>query len=139
MVFVLDCSITLTWFFEDEDNHYAMSVLDSLAETEAIVPAIWTLEVPNGLLMAERRGRLTTEKTDHAIELLKKLNIRVDAGEDGMQSLLSLARDLKLTAYDAAYLELAKRCRVPLATSDRALIEAARLSEVQLLDFGHTP
>ncbi len=139
MAFVLDCSVTLTWFFEDEDNPYAMSVLDSLTETEAIVPVIWTLEVPNGLLMAERRGRLTTDKTGQAIELLKKLNIRVDAWEDGMQSLLSLARDFKLTAYDAAYLELAKRCRVPLATSDRALIEAARLSDVQLVDFGQVP
>jgi predicted nucleic acid-binding protein len=56
-----------------------------------------------------------------------------------MQSLLSLARDRKLTAYDAACLELAKRCRAPLATSDRALVEAARLSDVQLVDFGHAP
>jgi predicted nucleic acid-binding protein len=137
MAFVLDCSVTLTWFFEDEDNPYAMSVLDSLAETEAIVPFIWTLEVPNGLLMAERRGRLTADKTDQALELLKKLNIRVDAREDGMQSLLSLARGCKLTAYDAAYLELAKRCQVPLATSDRALVDAAKLSDVQLLDISH--
>ena len=138
MTFVLDGSVTLTWFFEDEDNPYAMAVLDSLAESEPIVPFIWTLEVPNGLLMAERRGRLTADKTNQAIELLKKLNIRIDIREDGMQPLLTLARDCKLTTYDAAYLELAKRCQIPLATSDRALVEAARLSNIQLADFSHT-
>lgn len=138
MAFVLDCSITLAWFFEDEDNPYAMSLLDSLAETEAIVPFIWTLEVPNGLLMAERRGRLMTGKADQAVELLKKLNIRVDTQVDGMQTLLSLARAIKLTAYDAAYLKLAQRCQAPLATSDRALVDAARLLDIKLVDFGHT-
>ncbi|HUW64767.1 MAG TPA: type II toxin-antitoxin system VapC family toxin [Spirochaetia bacterium] len=139
MAFVLDCSITLTWFFEDEDNPYAMLVLDSLAETEAVVPVIWTLEVPNGLLTAERRGRLTADKANQAIELLKKLSIRVDVLENGMQPLLALARDCKLTTYDAAYLELAKRCQLPLATSDQALAKAARLSNVQLADFHPTP
>lgn len=136
MKFVLDCSVTLAWFFEDEQNPYAISVLDSLAESEAVVPFIWTLEVVNGLLVAERRGRLTPDKSNQAIEQLKKLGIKIDALEDGMHSILTLARDCNLTAYDASYLELAKRYRLPLASCDHALVDAAKLSNIHLVGFG---
>jgi predicted nucleic acid-binding protein len=125
--FVLDCSVTLAWFFEDETNAYAEAVEDSLLSAVAVVPALWPLEVANALLVGERRGRTTEAKVSAFLTLLKSLPIATD-DETALRSWnesLHLARARRLSVYDAAYLELALRRGLPLATFDQKLKAAA--------------
>jgi predicted nucleic acid-binding protein len=126
-VFVLDCSITLAWFFEDEADAYAEAVEDSLASASAVVPSLWSLEVANGLLVGERRRRTTEAKVTQFLTLLRSLPITVDdeTAARAWQDTLPLARAHQLSAYDAAYLELAMRRDLALATLDEALAAAA--------------
>jgi predicted nucleic acid-binding protein len=130
--------MTLAWLLEDElaaTNPAALSVLHA-TETELImVPSIWALEVANALRLSERRGRATRAETTQFVNGLSVLTISVDdtAPERAFAEILTLARDLELTVYDAAYLELAIRERLPLATLDRALQNAAREAGVELL------
>lgn len=134
--FVLDCSVTLAWCFEDESSDYAIQALDRLQETQAIVPSIWPLEVVNVLLVGERKGRLTEAETARFISLLGSLPIMVDQSgpERILGEVLSLAREQDLSSYDAAYLELAMRQALPIATLDEALRNAAGRVGVSLLD-----
>jgi predicted nucleic acid-binding protein len=125
--FVLDGSITLAWLFEDEADAYAEAVEDSLIAAAAVVPTLWFLEVANGALIGERRKRTTETKVTQFLSLLKSLPITAD--EETMaqawQESLQLARTHKLSVYDAAYLELAMRRGLPLATLDDDLVAAA--------------
>jgi predicted nucleic acid-binding protein len=125
--FVLDCSVTLAWFFEDEADAYAEAVEDSLASTTAVVPALWPLQVGNAALVGERRKRATEAKVTHFLTLLESLPIRADdeTAARAWQETLQLARAHKLSVYDAAYLELAMRRGLPLATLDECLKAAA--------------
>jgi predicted nucleic acid-binding protein len=125
---VLDCSLTMAWCFEDEGGAYADAVLERLNETAAVVPSIWPLEVGNVLLVAERRRRLTQADSARFLSLLRALPISVDdpptpATLDGI---LSVARQEQLSAYDAAYVELALRQGAEFATLDERLRTAAR-------------
>ena len=133
--FVLDNSVVMAWYFEDEANDFTAAILQSLASSEALVPSIWPLEVANVLLVGERRGRSTEARTSRFIALLDALPIRVDAAtsQHALSGILTLAREQRLSAYDAAYLELAMREGVSLATQDQALRRAARLCGVELL------
>jgi predicted nucleic acid-binding protein len=134
--FVLDNSIVMAWSFEDETNDYADAVLDRLAITRALVPALWPLEVANALLMGERRKRSTEAETVKWIGILKSLPIVID-GETNAHAwsdTLALARGQNLSAYDAAYLELAIRRGLPLATIDGKLELAAQTVGVALFD-----
>ncbi len=126
-VFVLDGSITLAWFFEDEADAYAESVEDALASAAAVVPALWPLEVANGLLMGERRKRTTEAKVTQFVALLTTLPISIDdeTVARAWRDSLHLARAHNLTVYDAAYLELALRRGLPLASLDDRLKKAA--------------
>jgi predicted nucleic acid-binding protein len=126
-LFVLDSSVTLTWCFEDEASDYGDAVLQSLRSREAIVPVIWPLEVANALLMGERRARSTQADTLRWIQLLAALPITVDeeSSERAFQATLDLGRVHNLTTYDAAYLEVALRRGLPLATLDQRLHGAA--------------
>ncbi len=130
--FVLDCSVSMTWWFEDETDAYAERVLDYLDEASAIVPAIWPLEVANALLVAERRNRITSRASDRVADFIVTLPIHVDdkTHAHALGATMALAREYALTAYNAAYLELAMRLDVPLATADRPLAGAARASGV---------
>ena len=130
--FVLDCSLTIAWFFEDETNAYAQRVEDSLPAISAIVPAIWPLEVANALLMGERRKRTTEANVTTFLGLLKALPIAVDDETDSRawQESIQLARMHHLSAYDAAYLELALRRGLPLATLDDRLKNVADVTGV---------
>lgn len=133
MEFVLDASIALTWCFSDEASEYGDSVLNALAAgtAAAIVPSLWSMEMLNALLVGERRGRLNQALTRQVWENLSALDIREDRGVAPFDSVLPLARDLALSAYDAAYLELALRRRSPLATADVRLKQAAERCGVQ--------
>lgn len=130
--FVLDCSLTVAWFFEDETGRYAEAVEDSLATTEAVVPSLWPLEVANALLMGERRKRATEATVTTFLGLLAALPISVDDATAGRAwpSSLHLARTYQLSLYDATYLELALRQGLPLATLDDKLAAAATAAGV---------
>ena len=134
MKLVLDASVTLAWVFEDERSALAMSVLDSLDGSEAIAASIWPLEIVNGLVTAERRGRITPQDASRFSALLLQLPIVVDPVERRrpFEVIRQLAREHQLSAYDAAYLELAIRLGVPLATLDNRLARAAGRAGVAL-------
>jgi predicted nucleic acid-binding protein len=133
--FVLDNSVVMAWYFEDEANAYTSAVLESLAGGDALVPTIWPLEVANVLLVGERKGRSSEARTSRFIALLDALPIRVDAAtsQRALSGILTLAREQRLSAYDAAYLDLAMREGLPLATQDQALRRAAEACGVGLL------
>ena len=131
--FILDCSIAMSWCFEDEITEYSEKVLESLTKAKAFVPAIWSLEVANVILFAEKKGRLTRAKATAFIESVRALPIIYD---DNMQvatsTTLEIARGTDLTIYDASYLELALRLRMPLATFDKDLRKAAQRNKIDL-------
>jgi predicted nucleic acid-binding protein len=125
--FVLDASATLAWCFEDERTAPAVSMLERLRDQEALVPPLWLLELANGLIVAERRGRITRAESTRFLGLVGELPIRIDQTStlNLASSLMELAREYDLSAYDAAYLELALRLGQPLATLDERLRSAA--------------
>ncbi len=131
--FILDCSVTMSWCFEDESGKYAASVLDAMADSEVQVPLIWPLEVANVLLVAERRRRITPVASATFVRHLSGLPITVASGvHDLFDWVLPLARSVGLSAYDAAYVGLAQETRLPLATQDRSMRNAARKVGVEL-------
>jgi predicted nucleic acid-binding protein len=123
---IVDASLTLGWYLKDEeDRAYNLEVLAGLKENDVIVPILWAYEVSNGLVMAHRRKRITVEELREITESLKALPIRVDPPDaEAALRLPSLALRHQLTAYDAAYLELALRLTLPIATKDDALRRA---------------
>lgn len=130
--FVLDCSVAVAWFFEDETNAYAEAVEDSLLTSSALVPSLWPLEIANALIVGERRSRATEAKVTTFLQLLAALPIAIDdetASRAWHQS-LALGRRHQLSLYDAAYLELALRHGVSLASLDKTLMAAARAAGV---------
>ena len=124
---VLDCSVVMAWCFSDEASARADAALEETSSNGAVVPSIWPLEVQNVLLVAERRARLDQARSARFLQVLGALPIHIDRGhaEWPAGELMSLARTLKLSAYDAAYIELAMRLGVPLATLDGKLKKAA--------------
>lgn len=133
MNFVLDCSVTMAWFFEDEIDPKAMALLDRAVDGEAMAPAIWPGEVANAFLTAERHRRMTRAKVDEDIALLARVPITVEATPLAPLDLVVLARRHQLSSYDSSYLELALRLGLPLATRDRRLGAAARAAELEVL------
>ena len=131
---MLDASATFPWLFEDEASSAADALLDLVTEQGAVVPSLWFLECANGLSMAERRGRIDGEGVARAIGLLRRLPLEVDdaAPSRAFDEVLALARAHGLTAYDAGYLDLARRRGLPLATDDRRLRAAANAVGVAL-------
>jgi predicted nucleic acid-binding protein len=131
---VIDSSISIAWCFPDEKDDYSQTVLDALASTRAIVPYLWHLEVANTLLVGERRKGSTQANTVTWLGFLAALPIAVDDETKAhvFGNTLSLARDHNLSAYDAAYLELAMRRGLPLATLDDKLKAAALAAGVVL-------
>jgi predicted nucleic acid-binding protein len=133
--FVLDASIALAWCFEDEATAATRRLVERLATETASVPAIWPLEVANALAIAERRQRITRADSTEFITRLENLVILVDEETvaRAFTRVLDLARQQLLTAYDAAYLELAMRLGIPLASKDPQLCDAAERVGVTVL------
>jgi len=133
--FVLDNSIALAWCFEDEHTPAVLAILDRLTEAGAMAPQLWPIEATNGLLTAERRGRITGPQRQRLAGFLRALPITVDDQTAGQAwtATAQLAGRHRLSAYDATYLELAQRLAMPLATRDQALIAAAEAIGVPLL------
>ena len=135
MSFVVDNSIALAWCFADEQTEAVMALLDRVAETGALAPQLWPIEALNGLLTAERRGRITATVRRRVAGFLRELPISIDT-ETANQVWIAtaqLAEQHRLTAYDAAYLELALRRGLPLATNDKQLAAAVQKAGVELL------
>ena len=132
MTLVVDSSMTLAWYFEDEQTPQAMDVLREIGTVGGVVPSLWFWEVANGLQMAIRRNRVDTGFRAAALRALSALPISVDGEADrhAWTATLRLADRFGLTMYDAAYLELALRMALPLATLDRPLAAAARAEAV---------
>jgi predicted nucleic acid-binding protein len=124
--FVLDASLAIQWFLEDEvDREYSLSILAGLAESRAFVPLLWFYEIGNGLIMACRRKRVSVEQVRGFLKRLSPLPIYpVDQPAAELLDLPSLAFAHNLTNYDAAYLALAIKLSLPLATTDKRLQEA---------------
>ena len=133
--FVIDASVVMSWCFKDETNRYADGILDLLEEATALVPSIWPLEVGNVLLVAERRKRLSEADSMRFITLLSELPIIVEQEppERLIHEILTLAREHKLSSYDASYLDLAMRKGLSLATIDKNLVAAAKRSRVPIV------
>ena len=124
---VIDCSVAVTWCFEDQATAASDGLLDRLGDEPAAAPAIWPLELGNVLAMAERRGRIDAAQLAECVALLHELPVAIDeeSPQRALDEVLALTRAEGLTTYDASYLELAMRLGVPLATQDKALRQAA--------------
>jgi predicted nucleic acid-binding protein len=133
MPFVVDASISIAWVIGDEISPAAEAARQRLAWDDACAPSLWWFEVRNVILLSERRGRLTRQRADGALAYLHRQPVALDHAADET-GLLHLARAHGLTAYDAAYLELAQRLGVPLASLDRALLTAARAIGVERVE-----
>jgi predicted nucleic acid-binding protein len=135
--FILDASVALAWFIDPVVHPYAETVRERLRNKErAVVPALWRIEVANGFVIADRRRTLAPADISLALERLDALwqkSIDVNEQTFSARRLLATARNFKLTAYDAEYLESALALQLPLATLDRKLIEAARQADVEIL------
>lgn len=132
---VLDASVAAAWCFEDETSSFTEGVLDDVVRHGALVPALWTFEMANVLAMAERRGRIDEARVSKFLSALLALPLHVDRTEPSslMPALVRVARAQQLSAYDAAYLELAMRTGSPLATQDASLRSAAERVGVPLV------
>jgi len=135
MSLVLDSSITLAWVYSEETTDAVSGIFDRLREGGAWVPGLWRLEVANVLEMGVRRGRHDRDFREATLVDLAQLPIQVDHETDGQAwgATLQLAERHQLTTYDAAYLELALRRKLPLATLDRELRRAAGAEKLTLL------
>lgn len=138
MALVLDCSIALAWFFPDEKTAFTEAALDLVALEECWVPAVWRLEFPNALLVAERRKRLRRAERHQILEEASRLRLRVDASVPELRAISELAERHDLCTYDAAYLELAARQGAALVTLDRELAAAAAAASVPVHAPGRT-
>lgn len=127
MSFVLDNSIAIAWCFEDEQTPAILDLLQQTAEQGAYAPTLWPLEAANALLVAERRGRVSTDRRWRLMGFLQALPIALDPHTASRiwDMTTRLAEHHNLSTYDAAYLELAMRRNVPLATLDEKLRRAA--------------
>ena len=132
MPFVVDASVTASWCLRDEAAQTADAAMDRLLEDEAVAPWLWWFEVRNILVVSERRGRIEPADTDTFLSDLLRLPIRIE-DEPNDRQVVALARKHGLTAYDAAYLELAVRLSAPMSTLDRSLARAARSEGVELV------
>jgi predicted nucleic acid-binding protein len=132
---VIDASLTMAWYFDDESTPATDALLDRVANIGAIVPGLWRLEVANAFQTAIRRQRIDAVYRDASLAELGLMPITVDADTNtyAWSSTLRLSERFSLTLYDAAYLELAQRRSLPLATLDRDLRTAAPALQIELL------
>jgi predicted nucleic acid-binding protein len=132
---VLDSSVTVAWYFADERTAAVDAVLSQVTEFGAVVPSLWRLEVANALQMSVKRKRIDATYRDVSLDALRALAIDIDSETDAhaWSMTLRLAERFQLTLYDAAYLELAQRRGVPLASLDQDLREAGAALGATLL------
>ena len=130
---VIDCSVFLAWCLADEDEPMATAAIRRVAEMGGVVPHIWWYELRNALLVNERRGRITVQQVSDTLADSVALGIEI-VPEHDEATILGFARQHSLTVYDAAYLEVAFRRGLPLATLDRRMSEAAAEIGITVID-----
>lgn len=137
--FVLDASIALAWFLDDPVPPYAVRVRqDLLGGIRAIVPALWHLEMANGLAVAEHRKILSSADVVQSLASIEQFTAQaVDTVTDlvSLRQALATARAFQLSAYDSVYLDLARDEAIPLATLDKSLRSAATQAGVELVTW----
>jgi predicted nucleic acid-binding protein len=135
MTLVVDTSMTIAWLFRDERTEQSQDVLRSVAVEGALVPSIWHLEVANALRTSVRRGRCGDNYATGCLRRLRRLQITVDPDTErhAWSATRELSRTHDLTLYDAAYLEVALRARLTLASRDAALVRAGTAAGIEIL------
>jgi predicted nucleic acid-binding protein len=134
MHFVLDASVAIAWFFEDEGHASADAAFGLMAEGgEALAPLLLWFELGNAILLGIRRNRIVQARAAEIFARLHRAAIGFDAIPETHDAVFTLAQRHRLTFYDACYLELAQRTGAPLATLDRALVRAASMEGVPLI------
>jgi len=135
MSLILDSSATLAWIYNDEITRAIRQVFDIVTNSTAWVPVIWPLEVANSLETAVRKGRIKASFRDATLADLAAINIKIDEETNvhAWSTTLKLAQKFNLTLYDAAYIELAQRKDLPLASLDQDLRKAAKAVHITLL------
>lgn len=126
MAFVADNSLSVAWCIGTQATTYSRGLLNRAARERVHVPGVWPFEFANALWSLERRGSLRAHQVDGAIARADRLGVIVHGEPVSWHALLDLARPFKLAVYDAAYLELARRLGLPLASLDRQQLAAAR-------------
>lgn len=139
MPFVIDNSVVSGWYLENQATPYTEAIAGRLCEDQAVAPALWELELTNVLRTACLRQRMTAEKAQQILAHIAKLPITVDRIGAPPHELFALALRFGLSSYDAAYLELALRLQLPVATADAALREAALASGVGCVEVKPSP
>lgn len=134
MNFVLDCSVTIPWLRDDHSDPYAEAVLESLENYYAYVPILWSYEVANALVTAQRKNLVSPSQTAQFLDQIRDMNIVVQTIHDLKHDhlLVDLGHSYGLTAYDSAYLKLAMVRGLPMATHDEALKKACKRAGVSL-------
>jgi predicted nucleic acid-binding protein len=132
MAFVVDASVAATWMLPDEHNDAAERLIADLQSAPGLVPSLFWFEARNLFLMAERRGRVAAGEAVATMQRLRRLPLQ-DAGSGSDTAVLELAITHNLTPYDASYLALALDRKLPLATCDKRLAEAARREAIELV------
>ncbi len=138
MAFVVDASVTLPWFLVDERTAFTDSLLDAINRIEYWAPSVWRLEVPNALLVAEKKRRIDRARRLEALDQASRLRVKVDPALPDMQAISAVAERRQLSTYDAAYLELAMRQGFGLITLDRQLAQAALAEGVAVQSPGRS-
>ena len=134
MPFVLDNSVVTGWYLPDQATAYTQAMATRLEADRAIVPALWQLEFANVLKTACTCGTLSLDAARQIVDTVAMLPIEIDSGvAPGPRQLLELAMRYSLSSYDAAYLELAMRNGLPIASQDRRLREASLQAGIGLL------
>jgi predicted nucleic acid-binding protein len=123
--FVVDCSVSVAWLFDEQGDAYTEAALDTLAWQHALAPSWWPVETLSVLLMLERRGRLTAAEAVDALRQSQRLPVRTQLTASSPFELHALASRYRLTSYETLYLDLALSTGTPLATRDKALAQAA--------------
>lgn len=138
MTFVLDNSVAVAWCFEDEQTPALLALLQRLTESGAFAPTLWPLEAANALFVAERHGRLARDRRRRLCGFLRALPVALDdeTATQAWTTTADLAERFGLSIYDAAYLELAARLDLPLASLDGDLRRAANTLGLPLLGNG---
>ena len=131
--FVVDCSVCLPWYIEDEASEFCDRLAGALGRADIWAPSLWRAELVSAVVNAERRKRMTGERRRAVLANADGLPVRIDYEMPTIMELSDLAALHALTPYDAVYLQLARRRKIPLATLDAALVKAARAAKLQVI------
>jgi predicted nucleic acid-binding protein len=132
VAFVVDNSVVIGWLVPAQATAYTRRILERVRREQVVVPSLWPVELANVMIVRRRRAAMTPAQIHSALQRIQRLRIAVDGAAVSPESLFSIGERHGLSAYDAAYLELAQRRGIPLATGDDRLKLAARAAGVSL-------